>query len=170
MKKRFFASLLIVLTLICCFPALCAALSPVDGTTRIFVLVSPETALNVRLKPSIGSEKIGKAYLGYSLYTDGTKRNGFLHVVDCPYEYSEGWVRAEYVTYSEVEYVACEATVTAKGRVACREGAGGERKKWLKPGKTVNVYATSDGWAITDEGYIKTDFLTLQGTSTMPEK
>lgn len=158
-KKAFLKVLTFVMVCICLYSCAEDALTAVSPFTRVFVLCDPTSPLNVRLKPNLGGEKIGKAFSGDTLTTDGKVVNGYLHIVDCSYEFDEGWVCLGYISYTPVDVRQRSMTIDASGRVACRSAVDGKRRRWAKPGQSVTVYAMSDEWAVTDQGYIKASFL-----------
>ena len=159
--RRFLAVLGVLILIGFGFTCLADAESPVSDQTLVFILCNPETHVNVRQAPKPGAEKIGRAYLGDSFTTDGVIKNGFIHVTDCPYEFSHGWISIGFITYDSVDVSTAKAEISANGRVACRKSIGGKRQKWLKPGQAVTAYAVAGEWAITDLGFIQTRFLSF---------
>lgn len=118
--------------------------------------------VNVRSSPNKKQEPIGRLETGDMVFTDGKKKNGYLHCVDLLFEQCEGWVFAGYLTYDKPEKVNRNAVIISKGRLAARKNVGGRRTKWLKPGATVKVWFWSDDWALTNCGYVKTKYLELE--------
>lgn len=141
-----------VLIVLLCMLLICA--SALADT--VYILCQPDSFVNVRSFPKKGADVIGYAELGWEIETDGTKRNGFIKVSG--YE-GDAWIYAGYVTDTPVTIMTLDTQIISKGRVACRRAINGTRRKWLKNGKNVTVYAFSDDWAVTDYGFIKTDFL-----------
>ena len=119
--------------------------------------------VNARETPNKKMEPIGRFETGDIVYTDGQKKNGYLHCVYLDFECSEGWVFAGYLSEYKPETVWRNATVVSKGRLAMRNYIDGKRTGWLKPGATVKVYYWSDEWSLTNCGYVKTRYLELDG-------
>ena len=123
-----------------------------------WVMCSPGDYVNIRRSPDRHSEACGWAETGMRFRTDWVEKNGFVHLLGVT-EYGEGWISAGYVVYEEPRILDTETAITGKGRVASRKHIGGDRKKWMKPGDTVTVYSAADGWAVTDRGWIRTEYL-----------
>jgi hypothetical protein len=133
-----------------------------DGLVyRCWILCNPEPGNEVMIReaPRKGSAAVGAAACGKQMWTDWREKDGWLHLVDVNNETGEGWVSMAYVVFSEPVTGERKAEVTGCKRVACRQGIDGKRKRWAKRGATVTIYAEADGWAVTDEGYIQTEYL-----------
>lgn len=120
-----------------------------------YAICQPESHINARRTPKMNGEIVGRLELGDSVWSDGVKRNGFLHVYG-PFE-SDCWVYAGFLV-PEITVKESEKFIQAD-KVACRRSINGKRRKWLKEGDRVTVYAFSDDWAITDQGFIMIRFL-----------
>jgi hypothetical protein len=125
--------------------------------STVFVLCQPDSFVNVRMFPNKEADIAGRVELGWTLETDGRKKNGFLHVFG-GFE-DDAWIHAGYVTAYPVTIRTFETEINAHGRVACRRSIKGTRRKWLSDGQKVTVYALADDWAITNQGFIQTRFL-----------
>lgn len=136
-----------------------AAIWAVASADGYFILCTPGTEVNARISPSKRAEVIGWLVCGDHVQTDGVERNGFVHLIDCPFEMSEAWVSRGYLVPDAPTIYGTHSQVIGSGRVAARNMVNGKRVRWAKPGKTVTVYAWSDEWAVTDQGYIRTKFL-----------
>ena len=143
--KRFLLVLLCLL--IICVSAL---------ADTVYVLCQPDSFVNVRAFPRKGAEITGYAELGWQLETDGIRKNGYVKVSG--YE-GDAWIYAGYLTDCAVTVITLKTQIVSKGRVACRRAINGTRRKWLKDGTEVTIYALSDEWSITDKGFIKTQYL-----------
>lgn len=122
-----------------------------------YVLVRSE--LNVRGKPSLGSEIHGRLFSGDCVEVSKTY-HGWCFLEGLPSEEGCGWVSASYLVKEPVtQYDGIPAIISANGRVAARKSPDGDRKSWLHPGDQVLLYGMSDVWAVTDRGYIKTEYL-----------
>lgn len=147
MLKRLLAILLAVLFI---------STAAVAENYTVYVLCQPDSFVYVRQFPKRGAQEAGYAELGDELTTDGTKRNGFLWV--CGFE-GGGWIYSGFVTECPVTVTRIETEVESRGRVACRRYINGTRRKWLKNGQKVAVFAFADDWSITNQGFIKTQYL-----------
>lgn len=140
---------------------LCAVLLMIGAAVAedftVYVLCQPNSFVNVRQFPNKGADVAGRVELGWQLETDGVKRNGFIHVFG-NFE-SDGWISAGYVTEYPVEVRTVETEINAPGRVACRRSIKGTRRKWLLGGQKVVIYALADDWAVTNQGFIQTQYL-----------
>ena len=117
--------------------------------------------VNVRPFPNRKGEPVGRMEAGDRVFTDGKKRNGYLHVMDMGLE-SDGWIYAGFIVYDEPIKVGGTAVIVSKGRLAARKYVGGRRTRWLKPQATVKVYYWSDDWCVTNCGYVQSKYLELE--------
>ena len=145
-----------LITVLCVIFALFSAVANADG---YFILCKPKSTVNARYSPSTRSEVVGWFDCGDYVETDGITKNGFVHIVDCSLEVSEAWISARYLVEDQPTIFEIRVIVIGGGRVAARRWVNGQRARWVKPGQEVTVYAWSDEWAITNRGYIKTEFL-----------
>ena len=135
---------------------LCLLMVSTACADTVYVLCQPDSFVFVRQFPRKGSDAAGYAELGDALETDGIKRNGYLLVYGFE---GEAWIHMGFVTESPVTIFNARTQIISKGRVACRRSINGTRRKWLKDGSEVVIYAFSDDWAITNQGFIQTQFL-----------
>lgn len=125
-----------------------------------YVLVQDE--LNVRGKPSLGSEIHGRLFTGDQVEVCKTYKD-WCFLEGLPSEEGCGWVSANYLVKEPVtEYTEAIAVIAANGRVAVRKTVDGKRTQWVYPGDAVHVYGMSETWAVTDKGYIKSEYLRIQ--------
>lgn len=125
-----------------------------------YVMCHPDSFVNVRKSPSKNGTIVGCLYYGDEVKADGKTKNGFIHVVGLSLEDDEGWVRNLYLDlWKPMDDVIGEYTVVSKGRVAIRNGVNGKRTGWLKSGSDVFVYGMSAEWAVTNKGYVKSEYL-----------
>ena len=111
--------------------------------------------------PDKRSEIVGRLDFGDYFMTDAESKNGFIWA-DGIGEYGEAWIYCGYVVTEEPKIVNEQYVCVAKTRVACRRWMGGpkvEKTPWLTNGSNVFVYAIADGWAVTNRGYIKSEWL-----------
>lgn len=136
---------------------LAALISVSAAADTIYVLCQPDSFVNVRQFPNKRSEIAGRVELGDHLETDGKRKNGFIHVFGT-FD-GDAWISAGFVTRDPVTVKRLDTEIVSKGRVACRRSVKGQRRKWVRNGQKVVIYAFSDGWSITDQGFIQTRFL-----------
>lgn len=134
-------------------------LSVANAETKVmYVLVQDE--LIIRSKASLGSDRIGYLFPGDPVEVTRNYR-GWSYLDNLGCEDGSGWVSSNYLVESEVTVFEDELTavVEANGRVAVRAYVDGKRVGWLSPGDEVTVHAMCKDWAVTNEGYIKSEFL-----------
>lgn len=129
-----------------------------------WIICETTTRVNIRSHPSNHSQIYGFIECGEEIHLDGIRDGHWVHIIDAGTESDEGWVYDGYITDSPVtiETHDCETTV-AKLRV--RKCIDGKITKTLRKGTSVTVYAMSADWAITNKGYIKTEFLQIEGSN-----
>lgn len=119
--------------------------------------------VNVRPFPSTKHERSSELDPGELIYLDGQKRNGFYHVVGLNNESGDGWVHKGYIVFDEPVLEDRDATVICRGRLHARKNVNGEHRRWIHGGETIHVYYRSDEWCSTDHGYVRTEYLELEG-------
>ena len=130
-----------------------------EGAEERWVLCRPGSYVNVREKPKKTGAEGGRLECGDRIRTDGKIKNGYLHIVDAGTEQGDGWIHTGYIVDDKPEIRETEMVISGKGRVACRRWVGGKRKSWAKPGSAVKVYAIGGGWAVTNRGFIQSEYL-----------
>ena len=153
----------LIVILIFLIAALLLIVSLIDSASadEKFILCRPRTEINVRACPKWGGENIGHLYFGDSVELDGKVRNGFAHIVGLSFESMEGWIYQGLLVDTPPVVFECKDQIISDGRVAARQYIGGKRNKWLRSGKEVVVYAISEEWSITDQGYVQTKYLSV---------
>lgn len=152
---------LIVLLALVLLPALNAIhFASADGN-GYYVICTPDAEINVRERPKLRSNIVACMFFAQRVETDGKEENGFVHVVNLNADVTEGWVYKGLLVEDQPIPSSGVAQVFNAGRVACREYTNGKVLRWLKDGTNVEVYAISEDWCVTENGYIKTEFLTL---------
>lgn len=125
----------------------------------IYILCRPESYVNVRKTPLMNGEETGWLNCGDSVMTDGKEKNGFIHVYGIT-EYGHGWVYAGYVVDDlPVVEERCFAVVSGRGGVKARRNIGGRCVEKLDELTEIIIYARSEEWAVTNKGFIRTEFL-----------
>ena len=129
-----------------------------SNADTIWVMCQPDSYVNIRSKPSGRSRTEGYALCGYDLETDCKTRNGFLHVYGS-FEAGEGWISEGYIVWDEPIKVDQKYSVCSKGRLAVRKNINGKRSRWCYTDDVLMVYWLSDEWAVTNKGFVKSEFL-----------
>lgn len=155
-KLQRFTSILVIIIALC--SVLLSAVSEEEELETIWVLCQPNSYVNIRVRPSGRSEACGYADCGDDFYTDGYKKNGFLHVY-ASIETGEGWIALGYVIWDEPERIYEKRTIISKGRVKARKTVNGKRRMWLYDGDEVKVYWMSESWSVTNKGFVKSEFI-----------
>ena len=151
--------------------AICCLNGPITASAsehEYFIICQPDSFVNVRERPRMHSRETGYLFLGDKVLSSGEKRNGFIRCYGLSTEAGEGWVYAGFLVEEAPEIGEWSAMVVSNGRVACRYSVGGDRRKWLKSGSEVTVYAWGE-WCATSEGFIKGEYLEIVA-STETEK
>ena len=123
-----------------------------------WILCQPDSWVNIREKPGNG-KKTGYLEIGQKITLDGTRRAGYAHITDANTESGEGWVSTAYIVMDPPMVESVRAWVDADGRVACRRSIGGNRRKWLRGGDELILYASSAEWSVTSEGFIQSQYI-----------
>lgn len=124
----------------------------------VWVMCQPDSYVNIRSKPNGRSRIEGYALCGFDLETDGKTKDGFIHVY-APIEAGEGWISKGYVVWDEPEEVNEWYSIRSPYRVAIRRTIGGKVRKWGHDQDSIRVYWASSEWAVTNKGFVKTEFL-----------
>ena len=119
--------------------------------------------VNIRMGASSRSDQVGWLEPGDIVYPDGRKRNGFIHCEIPQIEAGEGWIHQGYLVEEKPERINCSGTVTGNGKVKARKYVDGKRTRWLKPGGELRVYWWTDEWCLTSCGYVRSEFIELDG-------
>ena len=134
-----------------------------------FILCRPGAEINVRERPKLKSDAVGVKFFGEMIITDGKEKNGFVHAINLLSETGDGWIYKGLLIDEPPTACRGKAQVFSAGRVACRKYADGKITGWLADGSEVEVYAVSEEWTVTDHGYIRTEFLTINAKVREPE-
>ena len=130
-----------------------------EQTITAWVLCQPGDYVNARTGHSRRSQSTGRFETGDELELDGKTDDGFVHVVGPNLESGDYWVYVGYVAMDEPEWYGDEMEVIGTARVAARKNMTGEVRKWLQPGDKVMVYWITEEWAVTNRGFIRTEWL-----------
>lgn len=126
-----------------------------------YIICKPKVEINVRERPGKRSAVIGHLMCGDSVKTDGKEKDGYLHVIELTFEETDGWIYKGLLVEEPPLIWEVKSQVCSKGRVAARKYIGGKRNRWLKDGKGVTIYAISEEWCITNYGYVRTEYLSI---------
>lgn len=132
-----------------------------DGYETMYVMCSD--FVYARSTPNKKQEPIGRLEPGDEVVIDGQKKNGYVHCIDLSFEQAEGWVYGGYLVNDRPEKLGQTATIVSHGRLAARKYVNGRRTRWLKSGAKLKVWYWSDDWALTDCGYVQSNYLELDG-------
>ena len=114
----------------------------------------------IRNWPSRKATEGGQLDPGDEIEIDGKTQDGFAHIVSPV----DGWVWAGNIVSSQPEKVECKAFVTAKKRLYCRRWVDGptvDSKPYLVNGSEVRVFWMNDEWAVTNRGYLRSEWLEM---------
>ena len=127
----------------------------------LYVMCRPKSFVNVREFPKKKAKEVGRLECGDEVLTLNEKRGKFVKIYGPTFECGTCWVHRGYLTDEKPDiYEDGKAyTVKAKGRVALRRYIRGARRAWIKSGKTLTVYAITSEWALTNRGFIMTEYL-----------
>ena len=129
-------------------------------TETVWILCKPNSGgVNLREKTKKSSREIGGAFCGDELQTYDVEKNGYLHVVNLAAEDTEAWISLRYIVYSPPIEIEMEMQIKAKGKVNVRKWVDGPHLRYVHNRDVVYVYWMSTEWAVTNKGYIKSEFL-----------
>ena len=122
-------------------------------------ICNPKSTINIREGASKSYDVVGFLMAGDTVEVVGQK-HGF-YQVKIGIETGGGYVSSGYLVDGNVTTYDGGATyvVVADGRVRVRTSVDGDFKCWVQPEETVTVYAIGGGWAYTDKGYMKDEYL-----------
>lgn len=119
--------------------------------------------VNVRMGASSRSDEVGWLEPGDVVYLDGQKKSGFVHCEIPSIEAGEGWVHKGYLVDEPPERMNRTGIIVGNAKVQARKNVDGKRTRWLKPGGEVRVYWWTSDWCLTNCGYVRTEFIELDG-------
>lgn len=126
---------------------------------EMYVMCQPDSYVNIRARANKHSQEEGRLYVGDMVLVD-RQHGAWSHCVGLACEAGEGWVKTEFLDDWEPELFR-EGTkmVTVKDNVNARYSLNGKRRKLLRKGSKVTVWAISEDWAVTSQGMIMADLL-----------
>ena len=126
-----------------------------------YVMCKPGSYVMVHHTPSEKGDVIGYLDSGDSFKTDGTSKNGWIR--SCDVGDGPGWVYCGYVVTEKPEKIGERYVCVANKQAVCRRWIGGPqldgKAGWIKNGQFCQVFLIADGWAVTNRGYIKSEWL-----------
>ena len=157
-----------LLRILCILTALAAVIWIADSLGEeeidyqtLYVMCMPKSFVNVREFPKKKAKEVGRLECGDEVLTLNEKRGKFVKIYGPTFECGTCWVHRGYLTEEKPEIFEDGKTfaIRAKGRVAVRRYIRGARRVWIRPGKTVKVYAMTSEWVLTNRGYIQREFV-----------
>ena len=126
----------------------------------LYVICRPDSFVYVREHPKKTAKEAGYLECGTKVLTMGERRGQYMRIYEPTFEGGEYWIHAGYLVEDEPQILKGQLyQVTSKGRVALRRFVNGPRRAWIKPGKTLKVYAITDEWALTNRGFIRREYI-----------
>lgn len=126
-----------------------------------WAMCKPGSRVTVRMTPSKKGVELGWLECGDDFLTDGESKNGWIRCYGIGE--TSGWVYSGYVCTEKPEIIGERYVCVAKKQVACRRWMGGPRIKgkagWIKNGQFCQVFMIADGWAVTNRGYIRSEWI-----------
>ena len=125
-----------------------------------WVMCQPTSEVYLRRFASKRAEVEAMLTVGTAVEWDGKKSGRWYHVI-YPCEAGEGWIRGDYLSFTEPEiFENGKIFETNRGKVLARYSIKGNVRKKLKKERRVVVFVYAEEWCVTSEGYIMTKFLT----------
>ena len=158
-----FIALIVIIAVIAFWIGTTAAEEPL---ATCWIMCDPRqgSTVSVRRKPTKDSMELGRLECGDGFRTDGETIDGWVRCYGIG-ENGEGWIYSGYVATEKPEMIMGQYCCVAKNRVAVRRWMGGPqiirngKKLWLNNCEDVTVFCMADGWACTNIGYIKAEWL-----------
>ena len=128
-----------------------------------YALCKPGSQVNVRMTPSIKGKCIGYLDSGDNFQTDGESENGWIRCYGIGE--TSGWVYVGFVSTEPPEKIGERYVCVSNAKVICRRWQGGPqvtvngKKQYLKNGQNVQVFCIADGWAVTNRGFVRAEYL-----------
>ena len=135
-----------------------SSILPASGSEDVyFIICNPNSYVCVRNSPKKGNNETGRFDCGDYVRSDGVKKNGYLHITEVME--GDGWIYAGNVVEDQPVIEKQKMRVNSNSNVICRRSVNGKKVGILTNGDVVTVYARSEKWAVTDKGYIMTEYL-----------
>ena len=135
-----------------------SSILPAYGSEDVyFIICNPKSYVCGRNSPKKGGKEAGRFDCGDYVRSDGVKKNGYLHITEAME--GDGWIYAGNVVRDPPVIEKQKMRVNSNSNVICRRSVNGKKVGILTNGDVVTVYARSEEWAVTDKGYIMTEYL-----------
>ena len=160
-KIAFYVILIILAIVIGGWLGMKSGQAAADRPATAWILCRPGTQVNARRTPDGGGQIVGYLEVGDEILTDGVSAEGYIRALNIG-EYGEAWIWCGYIVTEKPVEVFEQYCCVAKNRVAVRRWCDGpqvEGRKWLRNGDDVTVFHMADGWACTNIGYIRSEWL-----------
>lgn len=157
-KEKIVAAILIAIILMLIGAIIGSYCHCEEQLATCWIMCKPGSYVTIRSTPSKNGQVNGYLDSGDSFQTDGESKDGWISC--CSGE--GGWVYCGYVVTEKPQIVGERYICAAKKQVACRKWMGGPQidgRPWLRNGEFVQVFLMADGWAITNRGYIRSEWL-----------
>ena len=148
------AAILVTITV-----ALTVTLCHGEQLATCWIMCKPGSYVTIREKPNKKSAEAGYLDSGDSFQTDGESVDGWIR---CCGTGEGGWVYCGYVVTEKPEIIGERYICVALKQAACRKWMGGPQVDgagWIKNGQYCEVFCMADGWAVTNRGYIRSEWL-----------
>lgn len=148
------AAILAVITV-----ALTVTLCHGEQLATCWIMCKPGSYVTIREKPNKTAAEAGYLDSGDSFQTDGESVDGWIR---CCGAGEGGWVWCGYVVTEKPEIIGERYICVALKQAACRKWMGGPQVDgagWIKNGQYCEVFCMADGWAVTNRGYIRSEWL-----------
>lgn len=146
-----------IVSLMLVFACLSAISAGCANEVEYYVICNPKSYVCVRNEPKKGSDEAGRFDCGDYVISDGIEKNGYMHIPG-GFE-SDGWIYKGNLVADRPVIEKQTMRINSNWKVICRRCVAGKKIRTLSNGDTVTVYAQSAEWAVTDKGYIRTEFL-----------
>jgi hypothetical protein len=164
-KKSTFSKVLIVILLICIALAAYAIATEINRAHAETVYAKQwimcKDYVLIRMGPSRKSPEVGQLDPADEIEIDGKTKDGFAHIVSPV----DGWVWAGNIVDSKPEKIDGTGYVIANKRLYCRRWIDGptvEEKPYVINGSEVKVFWIGGGWALTNRGYLQSEWLEVE--------
>ena len=139
------------------------SISFADSNAKAYILCKPADYVYARAKPDRNSDATGRFDPCDEIYLDGKTKNGFAHIA-YPSLDGDGWIYTGYIVFDEPKALhGQEAIVNSNAPLLVRKNIVGETVKRLTNGHELQVFYWSDEWAVTNYGFVSTEWIELVG-------
>ena len=158
-KEKIVAFIALIAIVIVVTVALTVSLCHGEQLATCWIMCKPGSYVTIREKPNKKSAERGYLDSGDDFQTDGESVDGWIR---CYNAGEGGWVYCGYVVTEKPELSGERYVCCAVKQAACRKWIGGPKVDGagrIKNGQHCIVFCMADGWAVTNRGYIKSEWL-----------